>query len=87
MQNHGAGHHAPAGFVESMPPISAARIFRAAFMPSKRAYPCSAIRLVIKTSGTNRRPAVKLSDNPRLDKIARHLRVLGDGPRELTVTI
>ena len=93
MQNHGAGHHAPAGFVESIPPISAARIFRAAFMPSKRAYPCRAIRLVIKASGTNGRPAVKLSDNPQqalgvLDEIARYQRMLGgDGSRKLKVTI
>ena len=57
-------------------------------MPSKRAYPCRAIRLVIKASGTNGRPAVKLSDNPRLDKIARYPRMLGGGdPRKLKVTI
>ena len=62
-------------------------------MPSKRAHPCRAIRLVIKASGTNGRPAVKLSDNPQqalgvLDEIARYLRVLGgDRPRELTVMI
>lgn len=62
-------------------------------MPSKRAYPCSAIRLVIKTSGTNRRPAVKLSDNPQKalgdpDEIARYLRVFGqDGRREIKVKV